>query len=365
MPDPSLYLKALIAAAGSSAVIVLVFRLILRKTVCSVAPVAPVLAFCAGLLAGYRVLEFEWSWPPANALNRFLMMVLPATVILELLVGLAETVCFGAKVSNKTRFDESPMPEPSPAQSAGRVLRIPVTALRLSLFFFLGPILLHGSVYLQDGGRGNPEAWTPLISVMMLCGSVGLLTLTVILLNRLSQRSAAVSVPLSLALAILSAGIATMLAGYIKGGAASIPLAAALIGTSVASPLLVSFVRSSRGDVLHGTIVIGVVGLFSLLCIGRFFGQVSGLSAIVIYLSPLLCWISEIPQWRLKAVWQVSSVRLIAVCIPLATVLIVAKSNFDQKMAPLLSTFGSPSSFTAQPQAPALVCTKPAPAAGR
>lgn len=88
MPDPISYLKASIAAVVASAMIVLVFRLIMRKSMHSVAAVSCVLAVGVGIVTGCRVLQFSWTWPPANALNRFLLIVLPATVILELLAAI-------------------------------------------------------------------------------------------------------------------------------------------------------------------------------------------------------------------------------------------------------------------------------------
>ncbi|MBC7966363.1 MAG: hypothetical protein H7Z17_10630, partial [Fuerstia sp.] len=85
MPDPISYLKASIAAVVASAMIVLAFRLVMRKSVHSFAAVICLLAVGGGVVTGYGVLQFSWTWPPANALNRFLLIVLPATVVMELL----------------------------------------------------------------------------------------------------------------------------------------------------------------------------------------------------------------------------------------------------------------------------------------
>jgi hypothetical protein len=93
---------------------------------------------------------------------------------------------------------------------------------------------------------------------------------------------------------------------------------------------------------LQGTIGIGVIGLFSLLCIGHYFGQLTGLRASVLFLTPLLCWISELPGLCSRPAWQKSGVRLIAVTIVLAAVLFVARQDFDRKMAPLLGSVSSP-----------------------
>ena len=81
---------------------------------------------------------------------------------------------------------------------------------------------------------------------------------------------------------------------------------------------------------------IGVVGLFGVLFIGRFFGRLSTGCTVVILLAPLLCWVSETPLLRHRKPWFIGSVRLLLVAIPLAAVLALAKLEFDQKMAPLL-----------------------------
>ena len=316
MPDPVDYLKALLAAAVASAMIVLALRFVLRRSVDAIAEVVGVLAVSAGLLTGYGVLQFSWVWPPASALSRFLTIVLPTIVSVELLAAAVSAKGQGFRSGCGPDFPE--------------ILRFGVCAS-------VGRILLHGSVYLAGPGKGNTDAWTSSQTIAVLCGSMAVLITAWTSLCRLSQRSAPGSISLSLVMAILCAGISTMLAGYIKGGAAAIPLAAALAGTTLASSLLSCCAHQSDARPFCGMIGIGLIGLFSLLCIGRFFGQLSSPTAIVIFLSPLLCWISEIPKLRPNAPWQIGAIRLIAVAIPLAAVLVIAKRDFDQKMAPLLA----------------------------
>ena len=53
-------------------------------------------------------------------------------------------------------------------------------------------------------------------------------------------------------------------------------------------------------------------------------------------LSPLLCWVTEIPQLRQRKPWLVGLLRLVLVAIPLLVVLAAAKRDFDRDMAPLL-----------------------------
>lgn len=307
MPDPIVYLQALLAAAGISALIVFAFRLVRKQSAQPFHAAMYVLATASGLLVGFQVLQFSWPWPPANALSRFLTIVLPAIVIVELLA------------------------------SDGRVPERIAWLLRSMIAAATGRVLLHDSVYLKDTVTQPADGWTPMQMVIVFtCGFIGLLSVW-IALQRLSVRSSPGSIALSLAMTIGCAGCATMLAGYIKGGASSIPIAAAIAGTTLAAPMLASGTASAGLARLQGTIGIAVVSLFSLVCIGRFFGQLSSASAIVIFLSPLLCWCSEFRRLRSLKPWQVASMRLVLVALPLLAVLFVAKQQFDKKLKPLLA----------------------------
>ena len=352
MPDPISYLKASIAAVVASAMIVLAFRLVMRKSVHSIAAVICVLAVAGGVVAGYRVLQFSWTWPAANALNRFLMIVLPATVIVELLAAVfGRARLLPSRDQQLVRSFAVPSGNGDSEHLSTRILTNSATkrsgfryplVFRLALYASVGRILLHDSVYLGEFGNGNPDAWTVAQALAAFGGSFAGLIALWSLLCRLSERSAAGSITVSLAMAIQCTGLATMMAGYIKGGSAAIPLAAALAGTTLASSLLAKGFGGSDNRSLQGTIGIGVIGLFSLLCISHYFGQLTGLRSIVLFLTPLLCWMSEVPGLRSRPPWQKSSMRLIAVTIVLAAVLFVAKRDFDRKMAPLLVSVSSP-----------------------
>ena len=326
MPEPILYLKAFLAVVVASAIVLLALRLVVRDATDCVAAAAGVAAISVGLMAGYDVLLFSWTWSPVNALNRFLMIVLPATLIVELLTAVLHT---------------------------GVHSRYVMIVLRVTLYACAGRILLHDSVYLSGVDSDSGDAWTMTRTVATLCGGFGGLIVVWSLLSRLSRRSASCSITLSLAMAVVCTGLATMMAGYIKGGVAAIPLAAALVGVALVSPFLTTGLDDPGKPYLQGAIGIGVVGLFSLLCIGHYFGQLRGLHAAVIFLTPLLCWMSEIPGPASAPPLQKLTLRLIAVTIPLAAVLFVARQDFDRKMAPLLA--GVPSMEAGISVSPALV----------
>lgn len=156
------------------------------------------------------------------------------------------------------------------------------------------------------------------------------------LLARLFQRSPGISIPLSLCLPIQCSGMTVMLAGYIKGGAATFPFVATLAATIIATSLTTKRTVTPTNAGLPATLGIGVVGLFGLVFLGRFFGRLSTEFAVTMLLSPLVCWVTELPQLRRQKPWLLSALRLVLVAIPLLAVLAVAKRNFDRDMAPLL-----------------------------
>jgi hypothetical protein len=302
MPDPLLYLKATATAAIVSAVFVLTMAKSRRSPGTTWLNSACVLGIGFGLYAGHHVLSWRLGWPPSNGLDRLLTVVLPAVLGIELVAGF---------------------------QSVPRWL---AWLFRMSLAAATPRILLHDSVYLtgEDGRWTSPQAAT----VMLVCGV--LLATLWSLLSWLSRRSPGVSIPFALGMATQCAGVTVMMAGYLKGGAAAFPLTATLAAVSFAVWLVA---RQSEPPVKFDTspiVGIGVVGLFGLLFIGRFFGELSDCETLAMLLAPLLCWVTEIPLLRNRKPWIVGVVRLTLVAIPLVVVLVAAKRDFDRDMAPLL-----------------------------
>lgn len=302
MPDPLQYLKATTTAAIVSAVFVLTMAKSRREFGDTWLNSACVLGIGSGLYAGYHMLSWRLAWPPSNGLDRFLTIVIPAALSIELVAGF------------------QPVP------------RWLTWFLRISLATATPRILLQDSVYLT----GTDGRWTfsQTTAVLLLCGVlvVGLWSL----LAWLSRRSPGVSIPSGLGLATLCAGATVMMAGYIKGGAAAFPLAATVVATSFAVWLVTR--RSKHPATIDTSTIqgIGVVGLFGLLFIGRFFGELSTERALAMLLAPLLCWVTEIPLLRNRKPMIVGAVRLTLVAIPLVVVLFAAKREFDRDMAPLL-----------------------------
>ena len=312
MPDPLLYLKAIGIAAIVSALFVLAMVSVRKSSGAKWLNSACVLGMSLGLALGYYVLALQLAWPPVNGLDRFLTIVVPTALLIELMAGFQRVPCWVAWF------------------------------LRLSLAAAIPRILLHGSVYLSG------DEWTMLQAGTALVVCAGLLVGVWGLLSWLSQRSPGVSIPLALVLAIQTAGLTVMMAGYIKGGAAALPLAATIVATTLGARLIRKSAAASANTAAGapsgaaanfntaGILGIGVVGLFGLLFIGRFFGRLSTGSALVMLLAPLLCWATETPRLRHRKPWIVGSLRLVLVAIPLVVVLTLAKREFDREMLPLL-----------------------------
>lgn len=296
MPESLLYLKAMGAAAIVSALVVPAMAGVRRPASSTRLNSACVLGMGLGLVAGCHVMSLKMAWPPVQGLDRFLTIIIPTVLGIELIAGL---------------------------QSVPRRV---AWFLRMSLAAAIPGILLHNSVYLSGSG-GDWTVWQAGTG-LAVCGA--LLAGLWALLSWLLQRSPGISIPLALSLTIQCAGLTVMLAGYIKGGAAAFPLAATLAATAIGAWLIAK--RSGVPAILG----VGVVGLFGLLFIGRFFGRLSTGTALAMLLAPLLCWVTEAPLLRCRKPWLVGLLRLVLVAIPLAVVLAVAKRDFDRNMAPLL-----------------------------
>lgn len=297
MPDLLRYLSAMAFAAGASAIVALAAGAPRVPAGTAREKVACALALAAGLACGWYVLRLPVSWPPASGLSRLLTILLPLAFATELIWAYPT------------------------------VPRWLAWCFRLALAMSAGRILLHGSVYLSGG---NPE-WSATLAAGVYLLSGGLLLLVWTLLTVLSRRAGGVSISLALAQAALCGGLATMLAGYVSGGAASLPLASALAGCA-----LVSGLRKLPGESFESAIGVAAAASFGLLYIGHFFGQLSTARAFVVFLAPLLCWVAELPVLRRQPAWQIGLLRFGLVAIPLIAVVVLAKRDFDRDTLPLL-----------------------------
>jgi hypothetical protein len=147
------------------------------------------------------------------------------------------------------------------------------------------------------------------------------------LLSWLSHREPGRAVPLAVAVACASTAIILMLSGYASGGPLAMPLAGALVGALVASLVMKDTIP------LDGLLGLGVVGLFAVIVIGRFFGELTWTNAALLFFAPLFCWLTELPlvsrvKPRLRAFAGV-----VLTAVPVAIALALAQQKFVEDSA--------------------------------
>ena len=150
----------------------------------------------------------------------------------------------------------------------------------VALAIVVAPILLHNSVYLADlNGRDSAE-WSTASTTIVLGGLAAVLTLWWAMLSGLESRTSTPTVMWVLALDALAAAATVMLSGYYRAGLLGLGLAAALAGATLASYLARPRSTSS------GSLGMGVIGIFSVVIIGVFFGSLTSGQMACLLLAP-------------------------------------------------------------------------------
>lgn len=307
MPNPLELLIALAAAAAASTLVILAILVPLRlarfgdpkagpKRGGTLPRIAAILGPAAGFYAGCWLLEIRPDWPPAQDKDRFLFLILPAVVAIELLA--------------------SALPALSRWLWAGR----------LGLALLTPRILLHGSMYLANLDEPGPDQWSTAQAVAILGGIAIALALIWGLFVRSQRQSNGPSTFLFTVIITAAAGILIALSGYLSGGQMGMVLAAAMV-TGVAF-----FWRSPAN--LTGTLGLGIVGLFSLLTMGIFFGELTWVNAGLIYLGLCLCLVPDtLPVLRQPGSRVRAGLRLGLPIVPVAIALALAGNKFAQDYA--------------------------------
>jgi hypothetical protein len=252
----------------------------------------------AGFFVGCWVLGIRPHWPPREDLDRLLVWILPAVLIVELLAV----------------FPSMP--------------RWLVWSMRLGMIAGGARILLHGSSYITDVAGPGTSEWSPAETWLIFSGLAALGTVVWVLLSILAHKALGSSVPVSLAVATAAAAVTVMLSGYATGGQVGLPLAAALLGATALSLVLP---QSSRAT---GPVGVAVVLLLSLLVIGRFFGELTLAHAVLLFCSPLLGWLPELPGIRRLPRWVRGLARVVLVSALVVVVVMRAQRNFDRDFRP-------------------------------
>jgi hypothetical protein len=287
MPDPIRFLQAAAVAVLTAAAVVLFFGLGKNRRP-AVAAGGAVLGVGVGFFAGCWLLGVRLRWPPREDQDRLLVILLPSAVIVELVA-----IALG---------------------KGAWLLRGIVAAGAAS-------VLLFGSVYLAElAGPGSRE-WTPgQAAIILLALAVAMIAVWAAL-ARLARGAGGRAVPVTLALTCGGAGLTVMLSGYASGGQLGLPLAAAVAGVVIASLVL------SKPLDATGATGVAVVGLFALLVMGRFFGMLTTMHAILLFIAPLACWLGELPLIRGLGPRLRGLGRVVLVAAPVVLVVMLAQQK--------------------------------------
>ena len=304
MFDEMLLLKALAVAFIASAIGTAIGCWHRREPRWTRAEFGAILGTATGFYLGCWWLGHWPSWPMKVDQDRLLIVVLPAAIFVEL------------------------------AAAFPRVPRWSAWTLRLAIAAGMGRILLDHTSYLTDLAGPGTREWTAEKTWLML-GSLALASSTVwVLLALRERRLPSRSVPMVLAIASAGTACTVMLSGYLSGGLLGLPLAGALMGTAVGS-----LFQKGRADA-RSPLGFGIVGLFSLVVIGRFFGQLTTAHALGLFFAPLLVWLPEFPYIRRLRPWLRGLLACILVAIPVMIVVAQAKRAFDEDSKPVVAPGG-------------------------
>lgn len=249
MPDLFLIAEATIAAAVA-ALLALWFRHDPRNPT----PAVGIFASVLGIVIGLVVLLLPLHFPPRDVLDRIVGIIMPTVVVTELL----------ACVWNRPAW----------------ILRFIVAAAAT-------PVILYGSTYITNFDGPGSRDWSLVQCVFVFVGLTGILTIEWILLHRFAERVSGIAILMSLIIANSGAALCVMQTGYATGGQFGFPIAGALFGVAIGS-------FATRPATVRGAIGIGLVGLFSLLMAGRFFGGLTTFNAAILFAAPSASWIAPI-----------------------------------------------------------------------
>ena len=254
MPDPWVYAWSLTAAA----VVSLLGGCVARRLDAGRARVASFVeeaATAAAVLAGCVVIGLQVRWPPASGLSRLFLIVLPAVVALAWrFEGWRGRVAWGALCLA------------APWALWWKSVHAPATAWETTA-----------------GLAANLAAYS--VSVVVLGGTAA----SAVELSSRSDRRVTNAV---LSASLLTAGMLIAMAGYLQGGAASVPLAGALAGSCLVA-------RAAAGEVSRDRIAAwGAASLWGVLFVGRFFGAITTADALVVAAAPSLGWAAWFAERR-------------------------------------------------------------------
>lgn len=302
MPDPLLIAKSLAAALAASVVLTPLLRRLFQRWGTAGEMWAMLLATAGAAVTGLAVGAVVPRWLPVNGLDRLLCLVLPGGLAVEAL--LFQILRGSSRTVRSRQF----------------VIRF-VAALA-GVF-----TLLYGSVHLQT----PLTSWDGAVVRVTLLGWSFWLALAWQAVSDVSQREPRLVVPWTVAITIQVAGVLIMMAGYLKGGAAAAPLAAAIAGAGWWGT------RARGPESLAAVAGLGVMMLFGLVLIGRYFGGLTTGVALTLCSVPLITWTHPAAPSLLGRPKLDHYVRCFVIAIVLAILLAQGKAAFDRKFRKLVA----------------------------
>jgi hypothetical protein len=308
MPDPVLILTAIFVALAVSAALSALIGRCGRAVLTNSFDAGWVVGIGVGFFVGCWVLGIRPHWPPREDLDRLLVVVLPAIGMVELLAT----------------FPQMP--------------RWLVWPMRFLVVAGGARVLLHGTSYLTDMSGPGTSEWSPRLAYLVFGGLAALEAAVWVLLSLLARRAPAPAFPVSVAVTIAGAAVTVMLSGYNTGGQIGLPLAGAVTGATAATLFL------SRTSWATGPPGLPIVGLFSLLVIGRFFGELTSVHAVLLFCAPLLGWLGELPYVRRLPAGLRGLIEVLLVGTLVMAVVVQAQTKFAKDFrSPSQSTPDEPS----------------------
>ena len=309
-------------AAAFAAIIFLFFGLPWRATRLRRTAVGGVLGVGAGFFAGCWWLGVRPHWPPREDQDRLLLVLFPAVIAVELVAALLK--------SEKSEIKNS---EIRPADVGisdfgfrfSKLYRCSPWVLRLVIAAAAGLVLLHNSSYITDLSGPGTRQWSSEQTGLIFVGLAVALAGTWILLDWLARLEPGRAVPLAVAVASAGTGLVMMMSGYASGGPLAMPLVGAVIGVLIASLALGGNVN------LTGILGFAVVGLFALLVIGHFFGDLTWTNAALLFFAPALGVVPELPPFRRINSKVRTSVGVILTTIPVLIAIGLAQQKMTQE----------------------------------
>ncbi len=183
-------------------------------------------------------------------------------------------------------------------------------------------VLLHNTVYIADLSGPGTRQWSDMQALVVLSGLAWALISAWALLGKCVSSPMATGLPVVYFLTALGVALSVMLSGYATAGQLGFLLAAVILGSSFGIRI---FDPHSNFTGIAGS---GLLGVFSLLVMGRFFGALSNVNAILLFVAPILAGVVILISGRIKSRKLRPMLIHAIAAIPIAVAVALAYGDF-------------------------------------